>query len=739
MTETDSHIDVSLEADDSLDYSVTSKYLKIVEGEDKHIFESIAEAADKNVVFIGLFSAAVAVLVAVSIQDLNSSSQFYLANIQQLLAGNVSQVTPPSPLTDFSPPPHAIWVNSLWFLSLSISLVCGVLVTSQQHWIRSYMMVTQAPQIPPRNRARIHAFRYRGIMNSGFFMTFDITGTLIHISLFLFFIGLLIYFFHINFTLFCAVAWFLGASAVAYLILALMPIYRIDSPYGSPLSFLLYWPFTGALYAILHILNSIIPAGDTASEYLHRLETIYSKGFPKAFLDSALKHSPDIECQIMDRTIDKMSDPELEWAFRRLCDFSSSGVVSYLQRSLANLKWSSALEAFSDRTLSSDPLSKWDRIRRLGLCMKVADLAPFPNAGLHTLRQIFDRQHPVLQSFEMGDILRTRNRSNQEIGFYTQILVSGIIVNVPSHDDRWIALASDLLGKSEDVVRGYRDRGDDNVLLANLIHITRQIIRSSPIGQGEAHDLFAYIFRSLSNIDIRNTLPGLQHDFLILWNEINSTEIRDDLRNLRDVLTQGRDNDLATPPAPDSNLPGHPPDSISPHPHPPSPVASHPTAEPVARRQATVTPGNTPDISSRGQSTVHENTSHTNPADSTSSQGTSPASFPHSPLPVPGHPTSHPGNGAPPGGASDRSLSQPVAPPAMSPSPPEPLERHGAIPGNIADTSPRGHPGSGTESSRASSSVSQSVPSPAASQVVSVSDRNGAIIAPLSMHHVPTT
>ncbi|KAH9965097.1 hypothetical protein BGW80DRAFT_759609 [Lactifluus volemus] len=592
------------------------------------------------------------------------------------------------------------------------------------------MMITQASQIPPRRRARIHAFRLR-TMDSGVFMAIDITSVLIHTSLFLFFIGLLIYLFNINHTLFCAVAWFLGISAAAYLIVSLMPLYRIDSPYGSPLSFLLLWPFSGALYAILRILKSVIPAGNIASEHFHRLKTIYSEGFATAFLKSALKPSPNIECQIMDRTIDIMDDRELEWAFERFCDFSSSSsaVVSSI-RYLAKSKWSSALEAFSDITFSSDSLLESDRIRRLGLCMMVADLAQLPNAGLHILRQIFDRQHPVLQSIGMGDILRRWNRSNQEIGFCTQILVSGIIANVRNRDDRWVVLASNLLGKSEDEVRGYRDSGDGNVLLANLIHITRQIIRSWKNGQGEAHDLFAYMFRSLSNFDIRNTLPELQDDFLTLWNGIDHTEIRDDLRNLRDVLTQGRDNALAAPPAPDSNLPGHPPDSISLHPRPPSPVASHPTAEPVARRQATVTPVNTPDISSRGQSTV---------ADSTSSHGTSPANLPHSPSPVPGHPTSHPGNGAPPGGASDRSLSQPVAPPAMSPSPPEALERHGAIPGNIADTSSRGQPGSGTESSRASSSVPQSVPSPAASQVASVSDRNGAIIAPLNMHHVPAT
>jgi Family of unknown function (DUF6535) len=619
-----------------------------------------------------LFSAAVAVLVAVSIQDLNPSSQFYLANIQQLLAGNVSQVTPLP-----SPPPHAILVNSLWFLSLSISLVCGVLVTSQQHWIRSYMMVTQAPQIPPRRRARIHAFRHRGIMDSGFFRAFDITGTLIHISLFLFFIGLLIYLFNINFTLFCTVAWFLGASATAYLAVALMPIFRINSPYGSPLSDFLYWPFSGVLYAILRILNSVIRTWDT-SEHLHRLKTIHSKGFASAFLDSALKQSPDIECQIMDRTIDIMDDRELEWAFERFCTFSSSGVVGL---PLAKSKWSFALEAFSDITLLSDSVSERDRIRRLGLCMKVADLAHLPNAGLHILRQIFDRQHHVLQSIEMGDILRTWNRSNQEISFCTQILISGIIANVPSHDDRWIALASDLLGKSEDEIRDYHDRGDDNVLLANLIHITRQIIRSWKNKQGEApsHDSFAYMFRSLSNFAIRNTLPELQDDFLTLWNGINYSEIPGNLRNLYDVLTQGRDNASAVPTVPDSNFP---PDSISHPPDPPSPVANNPTAEPFdelsprgtsnashnipqsaaspqsapmlperhglsrishatnkvltratrkTRRRAAVTPGNTPDISPKGQSTLrHEPNGNMPPVDENSSTdvGIGPESLP---------------------------------------------------------------------------------------------------------------
>ncbi|KAH8989709.1 hypothetical protein EDB92DRAFT_1867280 [Lactarius akahatsu] len=85
-------------------------------------------------VFTGLFSAAVAALVAVSIQDLRPNSQdtsaFYLQNIYQLLADpNRTNFSIPPALANpppFSPPSYAVWVHSLWFLSLAISLSCGL-------------------------------------------------------------------------------------------------------------------------------------------------------------------------------------------------------------------------------------------------------------------------------------------------------------------------------------------------------------------------------------------------------------------------------------------------------------------------------------------------------------------------------------------------------------------------------------------------------------------------------------
>ncbi|KAH9054796.1 hypothetical protein EDB87DRAFT_1767474 [Lactarius vividus] len=95
--------------------------------------------ADANgiLIFTGLFSAAVVSLISVSIQDIQpnpqDTSNFYLTNIYQTIADLNSTSLPTSP-PPFSPPDYAVWVNSLWFMSLVISLTCALLVTLLQQW-----------------------------------------------------------------------------------------------------------------------------------------------------------------------------------------------------------------------------------------------------------------------------------------------------------------------------------------------------------------------------------------------------------------------------------------------------------------------------------------------------------------------------------------------------------------------------------------------------------------------------
>jgi hypothetical protein len=91
-------------------------------------------------------------------------------------------------------------------------------------------------------------------------------------------------------------------------------------------------------------------------------------------------------------------------------------------------------------------------------------------------------------------------------------VVSNIFLFVQERDDRWIALAKDRFGLPEDVLRSNIAHGDNSVLLAILIHMTHQVIRTDPEKW--------WILSLLSQFDIHDTHTGLQSDFCALWNEL---------------------------------------------------------------------------------------------------------------------------------------------------------------------------------------------------------------------------
>ncbi|KAH9965091.1 hypothetical protein BGW80DRAFT_1462630 [Lactifluus volemus] len=573
------------------------------------------------------------------------------------------------------------------------------------------MIIHGIADLRPSSHARMHMFRNQGINKSGFFWLFIINDALIQISLFLFFTGLLIYLFNINQIAFYAIVWFIVTSAMIYLIITSMPAYCIDTPCGSPFSILVCKAFAAIIRWLFVALNSFKRVEYPDTEYFHYLQDINRMGYIWANVQNSYKPSPNIECQILDRTIDSMTVPELEWAFQQFCDFPFQDARHPLPGPrIQNYKWSSAVARFSSSTFFSDSLSGWDKIRRLDLCMK----------------------HHVLQYFaKPGEIMK--GNDYQRVGFWAQILIAVIIADVQRDDHGWIALVKDQLGESRYIARGYYRRDDNSVLLINLIHITRQIIRCWEDKHGLARTALPHIFRSLSNFDIQDTPLELQHDFLAFWDGINREaqtseilwEIRDNLSNLRDTLNRDR-YDWYTPT-----------------------VSSFPYSGPR---------GNTPDPTLLDKS-VNENTlTAITPNNYISASVTDPP--PRSPLPVPEHSIAEPTDGSLHGGASDET--QCIAQVDASPhSTPEPLKPPGPTPDSVADTSSTGRDQSTLEhdpnslplddmnspTDDASANISSgvgvqspppapiSVPSPATLQVASALDHSGTATAPFSTQH----
>jgi Family of unknown function (DUF6535) len=473
-------------------------------------------------------------LVAVSVQDLKPNSQdtsaFYLANIYQLLADlNVSResilATPAQP-PPFSPPTSAVLVNSLWFLSLVISLTCALLTTLLQQWARRYVRITQPPRSRLQKRAPIRAFFHNGVEKFHLPWSVEALPALLHLSLFLFFSGLVIYLFNINHTVFTVVVWWVAVAGTLYACITLMPIFWHDSPYYAPLSSSVWFFHSCIQYAISQGLFFLWVHGISFIGYIDPEEyrKRCSEGMSKTFQEFGSTLSPGIITHIITWIIHALDeDKDFEQFFEAIPGFYRSKLL-YLTVENVFSELDSTLEAvfssFLTRTMPPNMVAETDRNRRVIMCAKAADAANLRYATLGIISTVncFGAD-AVLQSVEFRRSMRSS--CDEDPGLCVQGIIASIIANVPERerDDHWITLAKDQLKVSEEEFQDYLVHGD-SVLLANLICITRPLFRlcleDIPNMTFHLQSILSYI----SEFNIHNTLPELQHNFCALWNEI---------------------------------------------------------------------------------------------------------------------------------------------------------------------------------------------------------------------------
>ncbi|KAH9013845.1 hypothetical protein EDB85DRAFT_2215855, partial [Lactarius pseudohatsudake] len=155
--------------------------------------------ADSILVFTGLFSSTVATFITISYpnlqQDPNVTTQSLLAQISRQLSNATNNGTVPaaSPCTQasFTPSASAVFVNSVWFLSLVLSLTCALIATLLQQWARRYLQMIQRNHAP-HVRAHIREYFSRGAHRFRIFGLVEALPFLILISVLLFFTGLVV-------------------------------------------------------------------------------------------------------------------------------------------------------------------------------------------------------------------------------------------------------------------------------------------------------------------------------------------------------------------------------------------------------------------------------------------------------------------------------------------------------------------------------------------------------------------
>ncbi|KAF8460575.1 hypothetical protein DFH94DRAFT_123791 [Russula ochroleuca] len=504
-----------------------SIYSKIVEEDDNKRAERHQKDAEGIVLFTGLFSAALAALITVSIQDLRPDPQdkptFYLENIYQLLADtNVSRASISSTVAQpppFSPPKYAIWVNSLWFSSLAISLTSALLATLLQQWTRRYIRVSQ-PLGSPQKRARLRQFFFGGVDNLHFLLATDAVPTLLHLSVFLFFAGLLILLKNINRTVFDAVVVWVVLCVGVYGYITFLPVIQPASPHYAPLASLAWQFYTDILYHVVELrsrLRSLFGNGIYNTDA--RRPTRLLRRLEKKAEGIILGKSLELDADILESLLDNLGeDGTRERFFEAIPDFYSSRVQKDEFKKCLSLdfvtKFRGLVNQFLEQTLSSDSLSELTRSRRLLTCMK----ATYNVLGDRASRSITDRiirsrnWNEVPPSPEIGHILRRwRNSTKSWISITGSCINARIIASGGKRDDTWMALTMSQLGVTDEILQCYLNHGN-SVLLANLIATTRLFFNKGL--------QFQDILRSISDFNVQDTLPELQRDFCNLWDKI---------------------------------------------------------------------------------------------------------------------------------------------------------------------------------------------------------------------------
>jgi len=393
------------------------------------------------------------------------------------------------------------------------------------------MKVTQT-RYSPHKRARIRAFFAEGIEKLHLPWAVEALPALLHLSLFLFFAGLTVFLFNINNTVFkVAISW-VGFCTGMYMCITLMPMFRHDSPYYAPLSSSPWYLYTGIRFTLFRIFQWIAiryHLSYSISLSAHLRETYWRRilrGVEKEFEETALKAPSDIDGRALMWTYESLDeDHELEQFFAGIPGFCSSKVVDNPQSSLDGLRsWTVALtlNGFLERTWSSNLVPEIIKIRRIAICVRAIDAAHLSNAAHEVIDGFFSR-HASLRAVELGHSLTSwGNNDDRRASLFTQGIIACVIAKVPERNERWFSLATQHLGISEHVLRGYLDHGN-SVLLANLIHFTRQVFRKFLMVDGEGTErspLLTILWKLRPDYGVQNTLPGLQHDFCDLWNEI---------------------------------------------------------------------------------------------------------------------------------------------------------------------------------------------------------------------------
>lgn len=222
-----------------------------------------------------------------------------------------------------------------------------------QQWSRNYLRMAQTHCPDPAAQARMRAFAFDGVSKFQMSHALELVPLLLHISVFLFFLGLIEFLFPINDTVMFVVLGFVIAAVCAYLLLTIFPLSCLNFPFSTPLSPLV-WRLTDFPARVLSALHWLILTifrlcsayewdmkrwKDARDDTLFKVPSVYHQfriGLTKRFVAHAVHADASVLGKQLIRELDTTEDvDEIEAFFEGMhaalvVDKAFSPVVKYL-------------------------------------------------------------------------------------------------------------------------------------------------------------------------------------------------------------------------------------------------------------------------------------------------------------------------------------------------------------------------------------------------------------------------
>lgn len=204
-----------------------------------------------------IFAAVLTAFIIESKKLLEQDSTSVMAEVMIFYTNNVANGThTPYIPVDFQPKVTDVIVNCLFYASLSASLVAALASVVSLQWVADYDAAITRGGSSPEDRAKRRQFRYAGVISWKMNEVIAALPLLLYFSVILFFAGLILWMWTVNYIVGTVIATGAGVAVLFYATSTLVAVAFVSAPFRTPLSRWIYslsrLPFS-FIYRILRI------------------------------------------------------------------------------------------------------------------------------------------------------------------------------------------------------------------------------------------------------------------------------------------------------------------------------------------------------------------------------------------------------------------------------------------------------------------------------------------------------